>query len=398
MKRFFAIVLVAGFSCCLHAQVVDTTVCAILKDPASFNGKMVRVTGTVVAGFDQFVVKGDGCGQPVSDIWLSYPEGAKGKAGPGLTVRVQPARNFTGTVPVVTRTPVQLNSKDKVFKKFDSMLAARYQKGGMCLGCNRYAVTATLVGRLDGVADATLIRDAAGKITGFGGFGNMNAYSARLVLQSVANIAPKEIDYSASLAFTKDDTGPIWDPTAVVNASPTYVPRVGSPDPLTAARTLDKTFAVGTALGDQFSRAVNALGKEGERDSGVVIANGSGNTANAADDAKGTVDSPDGLLFICTINPNNIDSDAAARAVVFAGENIANLRTPLPDAAGVGLYYLEDRAWMTTILDVIAGRQKTLTLPGGYLIWDSTWSSADATTKAEAAVESFMGAEELLQK
>ena len=51
----------------------------------------------------------------------------------------------------------------------------------MCLGCIRYDVTATLVGRLDAVPDATLQRDKAGKIVGFGGFGNLNAYPARLV-------------------------------------------------------------------------------------------------------------------------------------------------------------------------------------------------------------------------
>ena len=73
----------------------------------------------------------------------------------------------------------------------------------MCLGCTRYEVTATLVGRLDAVADATLKRDAAGKIVGFGGFGNMNAYPARLVLQSVSDVTPKEIDYSKTDAASK---------------------------------------------------------------------------------------------------------------------------------------------------------------------------------------------------
>ena len=95
-----------------------------------------------------------------------------------------------------TRTPVTLR-RDKDFKQFDSLLAQTHQKGAdMCLGCTRYEVTATLVGRLDSVADATLKRDAAGKIVGFGGFGNMNAYPARLVLQSVTDVTPKEIDYS----------------------------------------------------------------------------------------------------------------------------------------------------------------------------------------------------------
>ena len=40
---------------------------------------------------------------------------------------------------------------------------------------------------------------------GFGGFGNMNAYPARLVLESVSDVTPKEIDYSKTDAATKGD-------------------------------------------------------------------------------------------------------------------------------------------------------------------------------------------------
>ena len=78
----------------------------------------------------------------------------------------------------------------------------------MCLGCARYEVTATFTGRLDTVDDPSLKRDSAGKIIGFGGFGNMNAYPARLVLQSVADVTPKEID------FSKNDDGTKGEPDA----------------------------------------------------------------------------------------------------------------------------------------------------------------------------------------
>jgi hypothetical protein len=101
MKRALTFVFVLGFSCCLYAQAVDTTVCEILNHPQSFNGKIVRIKGTVVAGFDQFVVKGADCGINVNkNIWLSYPEGTKAKAGPAAMVQFQPARNFAGEVPV----------------------------------------------------------------------------------------------------------------------------------------------------------------------------------------------------------------------------------------------------------------------------------------------------------
>ncbi len=381
MKRALTFVLVLASSCCLHAQAVDTTVCAILKDPASFNGKIVRVKGTAAATFDQFVVKGDGCGQQVNDIWLSYPEGTKGKAGPAVLVRVQPARNFTGEAPAAQRTAVVLDKKDKNFKQFDSLLATPFKKGGMCLGCNRYEVTATLVGRLDGVADATLRRDAAEKIVGFGGFGNLNAYSARLVLQSVSDVTPKEIDYSKVLAITKSDTAP----------------DSGDSDPLAAARKITQAYGIGDPSGQQIRRAVDVFGKEGEHN-GVVVATGNTGEAAAKYEEKGTVDSPDGLLFTCTYNTNRLDGSAATRAIVYAGENIVNLRNPLPGTAGAPLFLLENRALVTAVLDAVASRQKTLTLPGGYLIWNNAWPQAEINQNLSEATASFLIEEELLRR
>ncbi|MGH9560392.1 MAG: hypothetical protein ACRD3S_02965, partial [Terracidiphilus sp.] len=79
----------------LHAQAaapVDVKVCDVTKSPAQFTGKMVRITGTVVAGFDQFVIKDTtdaNCGFQVNTIWLSYPQGSKAKSGPVAMVTVQ---------------------------------------------------------------------------------------------------------------------------------------------------------------------------------------------------------------------------------------------------------------------------------------------------------------------
>ena len=111
MKRFSVLALfVFVCACGLHAQAVDTTVCAIVKNPKSFDGKIVRIKGTVVAGFDEFIVKDPSgpCGYPVDALWLSYPAGTKGKAGPASYLQVQPAHNFAGTYTAPTRTPVTL--------------------------------------------------------------------------------------------------------------------------------------------------------------------------------------------------------------------------------------------------------------------------------------------------
>jgi len=382
MKRALTFVFVLGFSCCLYAQAVDTTVCEILDHPQSFNGKIVRIKGTVTASFDQFVVKGAGCGINVNrNIWLSYPEGTKAKASPAVMVQVQPARNFAGDVPVVQRTPVTLDKNSRDFKLFDSQLATPYKKGGMCLGCNKFEVTATLVGRLDAVDKAGVQRDKAGKIIGFGGFGHMNAYAARLVLQSVSDVTSKEIDYSAALAITKDDTAP----------------SAGDSDQLAAARKFIKGFAPGVQAGIQLKRAIDAFGKEDEHN-GVIIDFGAANTAAAKNEGKGTVDSPDGLLFNCTFNQSRLEGDAMGRAIIFAGENVANLRNPEPNDTSAGLYDLGAHAWMITILDAFASRQKTLTLPGGYLVWNSAWPQGEMNKKTGDAIDHFLQNEELLHE
>ena len=231
------------------------------------------------------------------------------------------------TVATAQRTPVELDKKSKDFKQFDSLLAAPFKKGGMCLGCNRYTVTATLVGRLDGVANAALRLDGAGKIVGFGGFGNLNAYSARLVLQSVSDVASQEVDYSKVLAVTKDET----------------VQDSGATDQVAAGHLAAKAFGAATPSGTQLERAISVFGKPNEQN-GVMIGFGPANEATAKSEGKGSADSPDGLLFNCTFNKDRLPGDALGRALAHVGENIANVRTPLPGTAGAGLYDLENRA------------------------------------------------------
>jgi len=382
MKRFLALAVFCAFSVGLHAQVVDTTVCDILKNPKSFDGKIVRVKATVAAGFDQFVVKGPGCGHYVNAIWFSYPEGTKGKAGPVALVQAQMAHNFTGTVPAVTRTPVTLD-KSKDFKQFDSLLATAHKGSAMCLGCTRYEVTATLVGRLDGVDDAGVQRDAAGKIVGVSGFGNLNGYKARLVLQSVSDVTPQEVDFSKSDAITKSDNAPDMPDQAPFDA-------------VAAAHHAALAFP-GTPPGVQLERAAAVFGKPGEHN-GVNIGTGATNEASAKDEAQGAKDSPDGVLFNCTFNLNRLPGSALSRAIVHIGEHVADLRNPPADLTGAGLSDLEFRGWINTVLIAVANSQKTLTAPGGYLLWNLAWSATDRDKQLNDTLEMFIVREELLSR
>src|ERR1700689_4802617 len=92
----------------ISAQTVDTTVCDILANPQSFDGKIVRIKGGVIAGFEEFGIRGTNCNQMVNSIWLDYPEGTKGKAGPAAFLRFQLGKNHPTAVANVSRTPITL--------------------------------------------------------------------------------------------------------------------------------------------------------------------------------------------------------------------------------------------------------------------------------------------------
>ncbi|MGA2571523.1 MAG: hypothetical protein ABSF23_13470 [Terracidiphilus sp.] len=391
MKRSLVLAcLILGFGGGLWAQVVDTTVCDIVKKPQAFDGKTVRIKGTVVAGFDQFVIRDaadPNCGYPVNAIWLDYPAGTKGKAGPAAILTVQPARNFTGKYAPPTRTPVTLD-KSKDFKLFDSLLSQRHEKGtDMCLGCTRYEVTATLVGRLDAVADASLQYDSSGKIVGFGGFGNMNAYPARLVLQSVSDVTPKEID------FTKNDEE--------AKGSPQMGPPGPDMDVYAAIAAAQKATgallsSVG-ALKDTAVKAAAVYGQPGDR-TGVLEYYGPGNEASPKDEELGAKDSPDGVLFNCTFNGDRLEGHAFVIAVIHIGEHVSELRHPQPPNTAAPAIILEANAWAVSTLISITTNQKFLTLPGGYRIWDVNWPAAERNDRIDQVLKDYLAKQALLSQ
>lgn len=194
----------------------------------------------------------------------------------------------------------------------DSLLATPYKSSAVCLACPRYFVSATLVGRLDGVSIAGVRRDKSGKLIGVDGFGNLNLYRARLVLQAVSDVMPHEVDYSANGAATKGDSR-----------------RAGAP-----------------ATADQLRRAAAAFGKPGE-DNGVDVSFGVANEVPPDDGAKGKGDSPDGILFLTTFDMGRLGKDLLAKAMAHVGTHIADIRDG--SLAG-GISDAEARAWRTTFI------------------------------------------------
>ena len=376
-------------ACGLHAQAaapVDAKVCDVIKNPTSFDGKTVRIKGTVVSGLDTFFIKDPtdpNCGFQVNGIWLSYPQGSKAKSGPAAMVTIQPAHNYNGPYKAPTRTPVTLD-KSKDFKQFDSLLSQTHQKGAdMCMGCTRYEVTATLVGRLDGVSDQGVRRDASGKVSDFGGFGNMNAYPARLVLESVSDVTPKEIDYSKTDAAAKGDAGP-----QAPGAGPDYS------DPLATGQKIAANVAPGQ-MGDMAKNAIGVFPKSKEQN-GVNLVYSA--TNEAASEEPAAKDSPDGVLYTCIINRDRLPGPSLVITLFHLGQHISDSRSIKAGGEDAPLFVQENNAWVISSVTSIVGGDKFLTLPGSYQIWNATWPADGRNEKIEAGLNDYLTNGALLSK
>ena len=342
-----------------RAQAVDTTVCEILANPPSFDGKIVRVKGVAVAGFDEFAIQGTGCNQPVNAIWLAYPEGTKGKAGPAASMRLQLAKNNPAVAGNTSRAPVTLD-KNKDFKDFDKFLSTQTKTDGLCLGCVKYSVAGTFVGRLDGTKDASLLRDASGKVIGFDGFGNLNRYSARLVLQSVAEISPQEIDYAKR---------------GVARS---------------AAASGSGTFVSESPNRDQLKRASDAYGAPGEHN-GVLVGFGIPNEIRKDDSAKSaSANSPDGVLYDVMFDGDRLQGPALEVAMSHMGSHISDLRSRAAEVQSAPVYGLEFRAWQTSAVSALGAKTKSLALPGGYVIFSQSWANPDLVKNINDGVAGFL--------
>jgi hypothetical protein len=348
MKRILiAFVCLLMGAAAAGAQIIDTKVCDVLAHPKDFDGKMIRVTGTVAAGFDEFVMRDTTCKQSVNAIWLDYPAGTKAKAGPVAVITLQLAKNSPGQAAPVSSLPVTLDTGGD-FKKFDSILSSSAKTKGPCLGCVRSTVTATLTGRLDAV-DAVSLEKTGSMFTTVKGFGNLARYPARLVIQSVGNTIENEIDYS----------------------KPADLSDVGVGLGLTA---------------DDLKRAVAAYGAPGE-DNGVEVGFTGVNSLRSDDGAKNSGNSPDGLRFVVTLDCDRAKGNAMGEAMAHTGTHIADLRESPMRA---NLFQLEGRAWGVTVLYAISNKEKTLTLPGGYVAWNSKWTEADQQKQLPGALSAYL--------
>lgn len=360
-------VVVAGFVGvlavgCAQGQVVDASVCDVINHPMKFDGKIVRLKGQVESNFDSFILRGDTCS---SSMWLSYPAGTKAKSGPAAVVSLQLAANATGT-PGKARPALTLE-KNQDFATFDMLLSTRPKINGMCLGCVKNDVMATLEGRIDGTENAGLARDKAGTITGLDGFGNMNQYGARLVITKVSDVTAKEIDYSKTPAVKDDNPGG------------------NGKDYMALTKKAAEAFPKGSDAPMQIQQAIDAYGAPGQ-DNGVTVAFGDMANVPDGEGTKSAKTSPDGLLLTVRFDGDKLKGDSLSRAAAHEGTVLVALR----DKQVQGCSAIELKAWNTALTVAIGARQKTLTLPGGVVLWNDNWTAAEKNGNAGSALTNYL--------
>jgi hypothetical protein len=175
-------------------KVATTTVCDVVKAPATFDNKFVRLVATLAGNFEISSIR-DSVDKDCGSMWFTYPG-----SGPSAYV------SFNTGEPSKPRPSVQLvrGKKFHEFEKFvDAKMHAR-QRDSLCMNCPRYEVTAVMVGLVEFAGPGQ-------------GFGHMNSFPVQFVLRSIEKTSVK--DLSLNYASADYSTTPTRFPTGYVSGT-----------------------------------------------------------------------------------------------------------------------------------------------------------------------------------
>jgi hypothetical protein len=185
LLKLVPLLLCLGVELCVSSPVaaqqpVPTTVCAIMDNPGSFAGQVVRVRATVSSGFDRSTIidanPPAACEARVGKHGPWFDSAPKKNGPPAMTDRDAELQN---------RSPVFL-VEDENMGQFVSALGAQATPpedrcDSSLDGYPKYEVTATMIGRVD--------------YSESGGFGHFGAWKVRFLLTSVQDVATRELSY-----------------------------------------------------------------------------------------------------------------------------------------------------------------------------------------------------------
>ncbi len=176
---------------------IETTVCRIANEPFTYNNKLVKVRGYVSSNFEYSILL-DEKTCPDNGVWFVFADGsAPPKLAATVTGKGTPgSRNSRGRV--TPPIPVRL-VRESNLEKLEHYWAIS-ARGEACADgppppfppdCTTYRVTATFIGRVDGVSKelhaAHLKRSSQDQVDGKG-FGLMGMFDAQIVVQSVEKV------------------------------------------------------------------------------------------------------------------------------------------------------------------------------------------------------------------
>jgi len=176
-------------------KVIETTVCAIAKNPSEFDNKIVKVRGYLFVNFELSVLASEGCDD---GIWFEY---AGGRAPSGLVATVKGkgrpgGKNAKGRPTPPTLVTLVRDSNLEKFERYMTIKAAEKSCDENILAptppdCDVDRVTATFIGRVDSASEElhqTHLKRIAGSRPDWKGCGLMGEFEAQIVMQSVENV------------------------------------------------------------------------------------------------------------------------------------------------------------------------------------------------------------------
>lgn len=150
------------------AAPLDVSVCSLLRDPSAYNHKLVRVSGAVSRGFEDFTLSDGACPGTAGQIWLELG----GRVGSGVMYCCGVTDQTRRADPLVVEGVVTTMREDATLERFERLTRSTARTYGQA--------HATLVGVYFAGEKQVLPGG-----TFWGGYGHLGMFSLLVIEQVV---------------------------------------------------------------------------------------------------------------------------------------------------------------------------------------------------------------------